>query len=76
MAALSAGSAAALMEKTMSEWKDGFPKREGFYRCLIEGELEMKLKFYICQVSRKPHWIDNQGNYVIDRVQWTGDPIR
>lgn len=61
----------------MDGWNDGYPKRQGFYNCLIDGELEMKLKFYVCQVSRKPHWIDNHGDYVeaMGKVQWTGEPL-
>jgi hypothetical protein len=64
----------------MSEtvWHDGFPKREGFYKCLVDGELEMQLKFYICQVARKAHWVDYHGDYIetMGKVQWTGDVIR
>lgn len=64
----------------MSEtvWHDGFPKRHGFYNCLIDGELEMRLKFYVCQVSCKPHWVDNHGDYIetMGKVQWTGEPQR
>lgn len=61
----------------MDGWNDGYPKRQGFYKCLIDGELEMTLKFYVCQVSRKPHWIDNNGDYIeaMGKVQWTGAPL-
>ena len=64
----------------MSEtiWHDGWPKRTGYYNCLIDGELEMKLKYYVCQVSCKPHWVDSYGDYVeaMGKVQWTGEPLK
>ena len=59
-------------------WRHGYPKNQGYYECLIDGELEMKLKYYVCQVSMKPHWIDNNGDYVetMGVVQWRGDVIK
>lgn len=59
-------------------WQHGYPKRQGYYKCLIDGELEMILKYYVCQVSMKPHWIDQHGDYVetMGVVQWTGEPIK
>lgn len=44
-------------------YKSGWPKIPGWYDCLVDGE-EMRLKFYICQVSCKPHWLDSEGNYI------------
>lgn len=54
------------------EWKTGWPKRPGWYRCLVDGDVEMDLKFYICQVSCKPHWIDEGGDYIETqyKVKW------
>ena len=59
-------------------WRHVYPKKQGYYECLIDGELEMKLKYYVCQVSMKPHWIDNNGDYVetMGVVQWRGDVIK
>lgn len=59
-------------------WQHGYPKKQGYYQCLIDGELEMKLKYYVCQVSMKPHWIDEHGDYVetMGVVQWRGDVIK
>lgn len=55
----------------MDEYKDGWPRIPGWYDCLVEGE-EMKLKFYVCQVSMKPHWLDKDGNYIETqyKVKW------
>ena len=57
--------------KNMNEYKDGWPRIPGWYDCLVEGE-EMKLKFYVCQVSMKPHWLDKDGNYIETqyKVKW------
>ena len=56
-----------------NKWHDGWPKKQGWYRCLIDGELEMKLKYYVCQVACKPHWVDNHGDYIetMGKVQWS-----
>lgn len=53
-------------------WHDGWPRKEGWYKCLIDGEMEMQLKFYVCQVARKPHWVDKHGDYIetMAHVQW------
>lgn len=54
------------------EWKSGWPKKPGWYDCLIDDELEMKLKYYVCQVSMKPHWVDTNGDYIesMGIVKW------
>ena len=54
-----------------NEYRDGWPRIPGFYDCLVDGE-EIKLKFYVCQVACKPHWIDGQGNYyeTMYKVKW------
>lgn len=59
-----------------NKWHDGWPKKEGWYRCLLDGEEEMNLKFYVCQVARKPHWVDQHGDYIesMAKVQYS-EPI-
>lgn len=54
------------------EWKDGWPKKPGWYKCLVDEDVEMELKFYICQVSCKPHWVDKDGDYIETqyKVKW------
>ena len=46
-----------------AKWNDGWPRQQGWYKCLLDGELEMNLKYYVCQVSMKPHWVDANGDY-------------
>lgn len=60
-----------------NKWHDGWPKREGWYKCLLDGEMEMELKYYVCQVARKPHWVDSHGDYIesIAHVQWCDEQI-
>ena len=57
--------------ENVNEYRDGWPRIPGFYDCLVDGE-EIKLKFYVCQVACKPHWIDGQGNYyeTMYKVKW------
>ena len=52
-------------------YRDGWPKVPGWYDCLVEGE-EMPLKFYVCQVARRPHWLDKSGNYMekMYKIKW------
>ena len=61
-----------------NKWHDGYPKKQGWYNCLIDGELEMKLKFYVCQVTMKPHWVDTNGDYIetMGKVQWSDSDTR
>lgn len=63
--------------KLMGEkiWNSGWPKKQGWYKCLLDGEMEMNLKYYVCQVSMKPHWVDNNGDYIesMAKVQWCSD---
>lgn len=53
------------------DYRDGWPRIPGWYDCLVDGE-EMRLKFYVCQVARKPHWLDKNGNYIetMYEVKW------
>ena len=59
------------MSEQIEEYRDGWPKRPGMYDCLVEGE-KIRLKFYICQASCKPHWIDAHGDYyeTMYKVKW------
>lgn len=56
-------------------WNEGWPKKEGYYNCLVDGEVEMPLKFYVCQVARKPHWVDDHGEYFETqyKIKWRAD---
>lgn len=58
-------------------WHDGWPKKEGWYKCLLDGEMEMELKYYVCQVARKPHWVDSHGDYIesMAHVQWSNEQV-
>lgn len=60
-----------------TQWNDGWPKKPGWYNCLLDGEMEMQLKYYVCQVSMKPHWVDQNGDYIesMAKVQWSA-PIK
>lgn len=56
-------------------WHDGWPRKEGWYRCLLDGEEEMNLKYYMCTVSMKKHWVDSHGDYIetMAHVQWSDE---
>lgn len=58
----------------MDEWKEGQPKKQGWYDCKI-GEEETRLQWWICQLNpRKRYWKDENGQPVKDKVLWTGEP--
>ena len=59
-----------------SKWHDGWPRKEGWYKCLLDGELEMNLKYYTCTVSMKKHWVDKNGDYMesMAHIQWSDEP--
>ena len=52
------------MQETKKVYKDGWPRQQGWYDCLLDGEMDMQLKYYVCQVSMKPHWVDKNGDYI------------
>lgn len=60
------------MQETKKVYKDGWPRQQGWYDCLLDGEMDMQLKYYVCQVSMKPHWVDKNGDYIesMARVQY------
>lgn len=65
-----------MLGEHMSKWSKGYPNKLGWYRCLVDGEVEMDLKCYMCQVSRKMHWVDDNGDYIesMYNVEW-GEPV-
>ena len=54
-------------------WHTGWPKKSGWYKCRVDGELECLLKYYVCQVSMKPHWVDSNGDYMesMGHIEWS-----
>ena len=57
-------------------WSSGEPPCVGWYDCLIDGEEEDRLQWWICRMNpRKRHWKDINGNWidVAHKVQWTGE---
>lgn len=53
---------------------DGFPKKQGWYDVLLDGEPE-RLRHWVCQMSGRHEWIDIDGQYIRGReVLWTGEP--
>lgn len=61
-----------------TKWHDEWPRKEGWYKCLLDGEEEMTLKYYTCVVSMKKHWVNDKGEYIetMAHVQWCDDPVK
>lgn len=54
----------------MNEWKEGYPKEQGWFRCLVDGKV-MKLKHFVCQMSGRHEWADENNDYIYEDVKWS-----
>lgn len=50
-------------------WNEGFPKENGTYRCLVNGE-EMDLYHFKCVVNGKHKWYLGKKEEIRDTVLW------
>jgi hypothetical protein len=56
------------------QYKEGYPKQQGWFDVLLDGEPE-RLRHWICQLSGRHEWIDIDGQYIRGReVLWIGEP--
>lgn len=57
------------------EWHKGFPPKQGWYDCLVNGE-EDRLRYKHCDINRTDRWIRTDGEYesLTAKVEWTGEP--
>lgn len=62
------------MEKN-EEWHDGFPKEQGWYECLLDGEIVL-LRHFECCVSTRHEWAHPGGEYEYGNVKWRGGRVR
>ena len=55
-----------------TQYKSGTPDRKGWYKVLIDGEIEMTLYFFICELNpRKRYWVMEDGSQLTDAdVMW------
>ena len=62
----------------MDEYKAGTPSSPGWYDCLIDGEEEDRLQWWICVMNpKKRHWKNTAGEYMdAHDVKWAGKPGR
>lgn len=58
----------------MDEWHKGFPKQQGWYDCLVDGE-EARRRYKHCDINRTDRWIRPDGEYecLTAKVMWTGE---
>ena len=56
--------------KMAEEWREGFPARNGWYYCQLDGG-EMSLYCKKCEISGKSHWYDSTGEIITERVRWS-----
>lgn len=53
-----------------TSYKTGFPPKKGWYDCRIDG-IQMNLYCFICDLKPKsPYWVDEEGQKVLDPVEW------
>lgn len=55
-----------------TQYKSGTPDRKGWYKVLIDGEIEMTLYFFICELNpRKRYWVMPDGSQLsMDEVKY------
>ena len=57
-------------EAGTTEYHTGYPKKKGWYDCMVDDE-SMKLYCFICDLKPKsPYWVDESGQKVVDPVVW------
>lgn len=54
---------------TKKDWKSGWPKKQGWYSCLVDGE-EKNLRHFICEMSNRHEWVRPDGSYEYADVQY------
>lgn len=54
---------------TTKDWRNGWPKKPGYYTCLVDGE-EKILKHFICEMSDRHEWVRSDGSYEYADVLW------
>lgn len=56
------------------EWKTGMPNTQGYYDVLIDNEEESVLRFWVCPMKRKGHWMNDKGDYLesFHDIKYTG----
>ena len=60
----------------MSDYHTGWPEKQGWYDCIVDGELD-RLRHWICGISGRHEWIDVDGQYIKREnhdIMWTGEP--
>lgn len=54
----------------MSEWRKGWPKQRGLYRCRVDGD-ERLLVHHCCDLNGKHWWSDTKGFDVVGcTIEW------
>ena len=55
-----------------TQYNTGTPNKKGWYKVLIDGEIEMSLYFFICELNpRKRYWVMEDGSPLTDSdVLW------
>lgn len=54
------------------EFYKGFPKQQGWYDCLVEGEYK-RLQHWVCIMNGRHRWKRHDGSYETGSVLWTGE---
>lgn len=54
------------------QWHEGFPKKQGWYDVLVNGEYQ-RLQHFICVMDGRHHWKKHDGDYETRKVVWTGE---
>lgn len=56
--------------KQETEWRDGFPERNGIYRCRINGEDIRPLMHKRCTINNRSRWMELDGHDAVGSIQF------
>ena len=58
----------------MDGWREGWPKEQGWFDCLVDGKTEERLRHKICLAAGKHRWYGQDGEPLAPfrKVEWTG----
>lgn len=60
----------------MTDWKMGFPKERGIYRCRIDGREEKCLMHKCCELTDRHRWMTLDCRDIVGHaIEWTGEKL-
>lgn len=53
------------------EWKSGYPRKRGIYKCRIDGKEEQPLMHKCCEITDRHRWMTLDGQDIVGHaIEW------